>query len=163
MKYLTFLTARVFDPYCGTFWLGLVGKLYLYLPLLTMGLMSREINNGTIKLLYSSPIKVREIVFGNLTRKLLARMPAPVLELSAPEQEIERLLAAARHAHRSRKALRAKRLEALRHVRGVVVHEEDSHHGGESGARGARESLSGAKTRKGSSDRHTARLRSLAP
>ena len=35
-----------------------------------MGLMSREINGGTIKLLYSSPIKVREIIFG----KFLAMM-----------------------------------------------------------------------------------------
>ena len=36
-----------------------------------MGLMSRtEINSGTIKLLYSSPIKVREIIFG----KFLAMM-----------------------------------------------------------------------------------------
>ena len=39
-------------------------NLYLFVPLLTMGLISREINNGTIKLLYSSPVKVREIVLG---------------------------------------------------------------------------------------------------
>jgi ABC-2 type transport system permease protein len=39
-------------------------KLYLYIPLLTMGLISREINGGTIRLLYSSPVKVREIIFG---------------------------------------------------------------------------------------------------
>jgi ABC-2 type transport system permease protein len=39
-------------------------NLYLYIPLLTMGLLSREINNGTIKLLYSSPIKLRQIVLG---------------------------------------------------------------------------------------------------
>src|SRR5258708_6661045 len=39
-------------------------NLYLYVPLLTMGLISREINNGTIRLLYSSPVKVREIVWG---------------------------------------------------------------------------------------------------
>lgn len=38
--------------------------LFLFLPLLTMGIMSREINNGTIKLLYSSPIKLRHIVLG---------------------------------------------------------------------------------------------------
>lgn len=63
LKYLTFLTSRIFAPPYGI-WPQLVGKLYLYLPLLTMGLMSREINAGTIKLLYSSPIKVREIIFG---------------------------------------------------------------------------------------------------
>jgi ABC-2 type transport system permease protein len=69
LKYLTFLTSKIFDPPFGI-WPELVGKLYLYLPLLTMGLMSREINSGTIKLLYSSPIKVNEIVFG----KFLAMM-----------------------------------------------------------------------------------------
>ena len=63
LQYLSFLTARIFAPPYGI-WSQLVGKLYLYLPLLTMGLMSREINAGTIKLLYSSPIKVREIIFG---------------------------------------------------------------------------------------------------
>jgi ABC-2 type transport system permease protein len=47
---------------------GLFGNayqnLYLFVPLLTMGVMSREINSGTIKLLYSSPIRLREIVLG---------------------------------------------------------------------------------------------------
>jgi ABC-2 type transport system permease protein len=41
-----------------------VSNLYLYLPLLTMGLISREVSGGTIKLLYSSPIKTKDIVFG---------------------------------------------------------------------------------------------------
>jgi len=41
-----------------------LSNLYLFVPLLTMALISREINNGTIKLLYSSPIKVRQIVLG---------------------------------------------------------------------------------------------------
>lgn len=45
-------------------------NLYLYIPLLTMGLISRETSSGTIRLLYSSPIRVREIVFG----KFLAMM-----------------------------------------------------------------------------------------
>lgn len=44
--------------------------LYLYIPLLTMGLISRETNSGSIKLLYSSPIKVSEIILG----KYLAMM-----------------------------------------------------------------------------------------
>ena len=39
-------------------------NLYLFVPLLTMGLISREAANGTIKLLYSSPVKVRHIVLG---------------------------------------------------------------------------------------------------
>lgn len=38
--------------------------LYLYIPLLTMGLMSRETSSGSIKLLLSSPVKVSEIVLG---------------------------------------------------------------------------------------------------
>ncbi|MDR6786112.1 ABC-2 type transport system permease protein [Pedobacter africanus] len=39
-------------------------NLFLFIPLLTMGILSREINNGTLKLLYSSPIRIREIVLG---------------------------------------------------------------------------------------------------
>jgi len=39
-------------------------NLYLFIPLLTMGLISREMNTGTIKLLYSSPIKLLHIVLG---------------------------------------------------------------------------------------------------
>lgn len=38
--------------------------LYLYIPLLTMGLMSKETSSGSIKLLYSSPVKVKEIILG---------------------------------------------------------------------------------------------------
>ncbi len=43
---------------------NVLDNLYLFVPLLTMGLISREINSGTIKLIYSSPVKVRQIVFG---------------------------------------------------------------------------------------------------
>ncbi|MEO6681961.1 MAG: Gldg family protein [Ginsengibacter sp.] len=39
-------------------------SLYLYIPLLTMGLLSRETSSGSIKLLLSSPVKISEIVFG---------------------------------------------------------------------------------------------------
>jgi ABC-2 type transport system permease protein len=42
----------------------LVNNLYLFIPLLTMGIISREMTSGSIKLLYSSPIKTREIVLG---------------------------------------------------------------------------------------------------
>ncbi|MDO6736376.1 Gldg family protein [Wenyingzhuangia sp. 2_MG-2023] len=38
--------------------------LYLYIPLLTMGLMSKETSSGSIKLLYSSPVKIKEIILG---------------------------------------------------------------------------------------------------
>lgn len=43
---------------------GMQENLYLYIPLLTMGLMSQEYNRGSIKLLYSSPVTNRQIIFG---------------------------------------------------------------------------------------------------
>ena len=43
---------------------SVLSYLYLYFPLLTMGLMSREYSSGSIKLLYSSPITSTQIVFG---------------------------------------------------------------------------------------------------
>lgn len=43
---------------------GVVSNLYLYIPLLTMGLLSREYSEGTIKLMYSSPIRIIDIVLG---------------------------------------------------------------------------------------------------
>ena len=59
------ITSLIFTGDQGLF--GLVrGRLYLYIPLLTMGLMSREISTGSIKLLLSSPVKIREIIFGKL-------------------------------------------------------------------------------------------------
>ncbi|WP_455511629.1 Gldg family protein [Butyricimonas paravirosa] len=38
--------------------------IYLYIPLITMGLMSREYQSGSIKLLYSSPVKNISIIMG---------------------------------------------------------------------------------------------------
>lgn len=49
---------------------GLIDQLYLFLPLITMGLLSREFSDGTTKLLFSSPVKVGDIVMG----KFLAMM-----------------------------------------------------------------------------------------
>jgi ABC-2 type transport system permease protein len=69
LQYMTRLTERIFAGRGGLF-SSVFEKLYLFIPLLTMGLISRETSSGTIKLLYSSPIKVREIVFG----KYLAMM-----------------------------------------------------------------------------------------
>jgi ABC-2 type transport system permease protein len=37
---------------------------YLFIPLMTMGVINREVNSGTMKLLYSSPIRMRDIVLG---------------------------------------------------------------------------------------------------
>ncbi len=39
-------------------------SLYLYIPLLTMGLLSREFSSGSIKLFYSSPVSNKQIVLG---------------------------------------------------------------------------------------------------
>lgn len=69
LEYMTRVTDRIFASKGGVFNV-VMQTLYLYIPLLTMGLISREVNNGTIKLLYSSPVKVREIIFG----KFLAMM-----------------------------------------------------------------------------------------
>lgn len=43
---------------------SLMGYIYLYMPLITMGLMSRELNSGTIKLLNSSPMSNIQIIIG---------------------------------------------------------------------------------------------------
>ena len=45
--------------------------LYLYIPLLTMGLMSREYSSGSIKLLFSSPISSFQIIFGKYLSMLI--------------------------------------------------------------------------------------------
>ena len=42
----------------------MLNYLYLYVPLITMGLMSREFNIGSIKLLYSSPVSNIQIILG---------------------------------------------------------------------------------------------------
>lgn len=55
----------------GIFIADLLDKLYLYIPLITMGLISREINNGTIKLLYSSPVKLSQMVLGKYLAMLV--------------------------------------------------------------------------------------------
>jgi ABC-2 type transport system permease protein len=43
---------------------NVIGNLYLFMPILTMGLISREINSGASKLLYSSPVRLRQVVLG---------------------------------------------------------------------------------------------------
>lgn len=65
LDYMAPLTYNIFiNPLQGGLFNSVMQNLYLYIPLLTMGLISREISGGTIKLLYSSPIKVSEIIFG---------------------------------------------------------------------------------------------------
>ena len=64
------LTMSIFFGPNGLF-SGVLGKLFLFIPLLTMSLISRETGSGTIKLLYSSPIKVRQIIFGKYLAMML--------------------------------------------------------------------------------------------
>lgn len=70
------------DKYGGTYWVSdrtfVIGRggnarglwyqvasfLYLYIPLLTMGVISKELSSGSIKLLYSSPISNVHIILG---------------------------------------------------------------------------------------------------
>lgn len=61
---LTELTSVIFDGGGSGLFPTIAGYLFLYIPLLTMGLMSREISSGSIKLLQSSPVKDWEIILG---------------------------------------------------------------------------------------------------
>lgn len=70
IQHLKNLTAGIFVGVGGVF-NTVMQSLYLYIPLLTMSLVSREMGSGTIKLLYSSPIKVRDIVFGKFLAMML--------------------------------------------------------------------------------------------
>lgn len=54
------ITGIVMLAQCKT----VLNLLYLFIPLLTMGIINREISNGTIKLLYSSPVRSIDIVMG---------------------------------------------------------------------------------------------------
>lgn len=58
------LTSAVFDGGGSGLFPTIAGYLFLYIPLLTMGLMSREIHSGSIKLLQSSPVKDWEVILG---------------------------------------------------------------------------------------------------
>lgn len=60
-------------------------SLFIFLPLLTMGLISQEVSSGSIKLLYSSPLKLRSLVLGKylaiLTFSLLLLLIVAVVSL----------------------------------------------------------------------------------
>ncbi len=64
------LTAKIYLDQDGIF-KNAMQNLYLFIPLLTMGILSREINTGSIKLLYSAPIKTRDIVLGKYLSLML--------------------------------------------------------------------------------------------
>lgn len=50
---------------------SVLSYLYLYIPLLTMALMSREFSTGSIKLLYSSPITNSQIILGKFMSMMI--------------------------------------------------------------------------------------------
>lgn len=57
------LTGTLFSSWEGIY-SAVQSNLYLYIPLLTMNLMSREFSSGSIKLLYSSPVSNTQIILG---------------------------------------------------------------------------------------------------
>lgn len=60
---LSDVTFSIFANF-GGLWRQIQGNLYLFIPLLTMGLMSRDLSSGSIKLLYSSPVTSSQIIVG---------------------------------------------------------------------------------------------------
>ena len=58
------VSQQVFGKSMSSVLPGIQRYIYLYIPLVTMGLMSREYASGSIKLLYSSPIKNSSIILG---------------------------------------------------------------------------------------------------
>lgn len=64
------LTSKTFGGRDGLF-AAVQSKLFLYIPLLTMGLMSRETSSGSIKLLLSSPVTIGEIIFGKFLTTMI--------------------------------------------------------------------------------------------
>ncbi|HVK46623.1 MAG TPA: Gldg family protein [Pseudobacter sp.] len=58
------------NPVTGLF-SSVLNYLYLYIPLLTMGLMSREFQSGSVKLLYSSPVTNMHIILGKFLSMLI--------------------------------------------------------------------------------------------
>lgn len=66
------VTFTVFaNPMGGSLFPAVQNYLYLYIPLLTMSLMSREFGSGSIKLLYSSPVTNTQIILGKYLSMLV--------------------------------------------------------------------------------------------
>lgn len=64
------ITADIFGGR-GSLFLVVQQYLYLYIPLLTMGLMSREFSSGSIKLYYSSPVTNVQLILGKYLSMML--------------------------------------------------------------------------------------------
>ena len=57
------ITLDIFAGWKGLFTV-MLDKIFIYFPLITMGILSKEYSGGSISLLYSSPISNRKIVWG---------------------------------------------------------------------------------------------------
>lgn len=64
-------TESLFSSAWGGIYPKIQSYLYLYMPLLTMSIMSREYSSGSIKLLYSSPVTNSQIILGKYIALLL--------------------------------------------------------------------------------------------
>lgn len=75
--------------------------IYLYIPLLTMNLMSREYSSGSIKLLYSSPVSSIHIVLGKYLSMIvfalifivILALPMIAVAYTTPNMDIPLILA----------------------------------------------------------------------
>ena len=74
------LTSRLLLGYGGVF-AAMQDNLYLYIPLLTMGLMSKEYSSGSIKLLYSSPVTNVQIILGKYLSMIVYALVLTVILL----------------------------------------------------------------------------------
>ena len=68
---LVSVTSNVFSNPWGGVFPAIQGYLFLYIPLLTMGLMSREFGSGSIRLLYSSPVTNVQIILGKFLSMMI--------------------------------------------------------------------------------------------
>lgn len=64
-------TYRIFSNPWGGVLPSVQGYLYFYIPLLTMGVVSKELSSGSIKLLYSSPVTNFQIIVGKYLAMML--------------------------------------------------------------------------------------------
>lgn len=67
----------------GGLWSVIRSNLYMFIPLLTMGLMSRDMGSGAIKLLYSSPVSSLQIILGKYLSMIVLSIIMTALTLPA--------------------------------------------------------------------------------
>ena len=65
------LTETLFVSPFGGLYPTVLHYLYLYIPFLTMGLVSRELGSGTIKMLYASPVTNAQIILGKFLSMMI--------------------------------------------------------------------------------------------